>query len=63
MERRCSRIINFKHVNLLRVFAMNKESMFWMVVTMTALAALAYLLGQSYGNPPFSTADDRHALA
>lgn len=42
---------------------MNKESIFWMVVTMTALAALAYLLGQSDGNPPFSTADDRHALA
>tara|TARA_Y200000002_G_C22225338_1_gene473257 strand:- start:45 stop:575 length:531 start_codon:yes stop_codon:yes gene_type:complete len=42
---------------------MNKESIFWMVVTMTALAAMAYLLGQSDGNPPFSTADDRHALA
>ena len=42
---------------------MNKESMFWLVVTLTALAALGFLLGESDGSPPFSTADERHALA
>ena len=42
---------------------MNKESIFWLIVTLTALAALGFLLGESDGSPPFSTADERHALA
>ncbi|MEL0267465.1 MAG: hypothetical protein VW945_08200 [Candidatus Poseidoniales archaeon] len=42
---------------------MNKESMFWLLVTISALAAMGFLLGQSDGEPPFSTADERHALA
>jgi len=42
---------------------MNKESIFWLVITLTALAALGFLLGQSDGSPPFNTADKRHALA
>ena len=42
---------------------MNKESLFWLLVTVGALAALGFLLGQSDGEPPFNTADERHALA
>ena len=42
---------------------MNKESLFWLVVTLTALGGLAFLLGVSDGEPPFNTADERHALA
>ncbi|MAF93028.1 hypothetical protein CMO85_00005, partial [Candidatus Woesearchaeota archaeon] len=42
---------------------MNKESLFWLVLTLTALAGMGFLLGQSDGGPPFSTADERHALA
>ena len=42
---------------------MNKESLFWLVVTLAALGGLAYLLGVSDGEPPFNTADERHALA
>ncbi|MGB1485154.1 MAG: hypothetical protein ACPG9E_04095, partial [Poseidonia sp.] len=42
---------------------MNKESLFWLLVTVGALAALGFLLGQSDGEPPFNTADKRHALA
>jgi len=45
------------------VIDMNKESMFWLLVTLSALAAMGFLLGQSDGEPPFSTADERHALA
>ncbi|MEC8416102.1 MAG: hypothetical protein VXZ04_05590 [Candidatus Thermoplasmatota archaeon] len=42
---------------------MNKESIFWLIVTLSALAALGFLLGESDGDPPFNTADERHALA
>ena len=42
---------------------MNKESVFWLVITLSALAALGFLLGESDGSPPFSTADERHSLA
>lgn len=42
---------------------MNKETLFWLVVTIAALAAIGLLLGESDGEPPFSTADKRHALA
>ena len=42
---------------------MNKESLFWLVVTLAALGGLGYLLGVSDGEPPFNTADERHALA
>ena len=42
---------------------MNKETLFWLVVTVGALAALGFLLGESDGGPLFSTADERHALA
>ena len=42
---------------------MNKETLFWLVFTLTAIAALGFLLGQSDGEPPFNTADERHALA
>ncbi len=42
---------------------MNKESIFWLIITLAALAALGFLLGESDGSPPFNTADERHALA
>ena len=42
---------------------MNKESLFWLLVTLSALAALGYLLGQSDGQPLYNSADERHALA
>ena len=42
---------------------MNKETLFWLIVTVSALAALGFLLGESDGGPLFSTADERHALA
>ena len=42
---------------------MNKESIFWLVITVAALSGLGILLGQSDGSPPFNTADERHALA
>lgn len=45
------------------VMSMNKETIFWMLVTITALASIGFLLGESDGDPPFSTADERHALA
>ena len=41
----------------------NKESIFWLVITFAALSGLGFLLGQSDGSPPFNTADERHALA
>jgi len=41
----------------------NKESLFWLVLTLAALAGMGFLLGQSDGGPLFSTADERHALA
>ena len=42
---------------------MNKESLVWLLITLGALAAMGFLLGQSDGEPPFNTADERHALA
>lgn len=42
---------------------MNKESLFWLVVTVSALAALGFLLGQSDGEPLHNTAEERHAIA
>jgi hypothetical protein len=42
---------------------MNKETLFWLIVTLAALSTLGILLGQSDGGPLFSTADERHALA
>ena len=42
---------------------MNKETLFWALVTLSALAALGYLLGQSDGQPLYNSADERHALA
>ena len=33
---------------------MNKESIFWLIVTLSALAALGFLLGESDGDPPFN---------
>ena len=42
---------------------MNKETLFWSLVTLSALAALGYLLGQSDGEPLFNTADERHSIA
>ena len=45
------------------VIGMNKETIFWFVVTIGALATIGFLLGESDGSPPFSTADERHALA
>ena len=42
---------------------MNKESLFWLVITVSALVGLGFLLGQSDGGPLYSTADERHALA
>ncbi len=42
---------------------MNKESLFWLVITLSSLAALGFLLGQSDGEPPFNSADERHAIA
>ena len=42
---------------------MNKETLFWLVFTLTAIAALGFLLGQSDGEPPFNTADDERPFA
>lgn len=42
---------------------MNKESLFWLLVTISAIAAMGYLLGQSDGEPLYNTADERHAIA
>ena len=42
---------------------MNKETLFWLIVTFSALAAMGVLLGQSDGEPPFNTAEKRHAIA
>ena len=42
---------------------MNLETIFWMIITISALGAIGFLLGESDGEPPFSTADERHALA
>ncbi len=42
---------------------MNKESIFWLVITLSALAALGFILGESDGSPPFNSADERHSLA
>lgn len=42
---------------------MNKEMLFWLVVTLSASAALGYLLGQSDGEPLSNTATERHAVA
>jgi hypothetical protein len=42
---------------------MNKETLFWALVTLSALAALGFLLGQSDGQPLYNSADERHAVA
>jgi len=42
---------------------MNKETLFWLVVTVGALAALGFLLGESDGEPLYNSADERHAIA
>ena len=42
---------------------MNKETLFWLLVTLSALATMGILLGESDGDPLYNSADDRHSLA
>lgn len=42
---------------------MNKETLFWLLVTLSALATMGVLLGESDGDPLYNSADDRHAIA
>lgn len=42
---------------------MKSDTLFWLMVTLGALIALAFVLGESDGGPLSSTADERHQLA
>jgi len=42
---------------------MNGETIFWLIVTLSAVSALGFMLGESDGEPPFNSADERHAIA
>jgi len=41
---------------------MNGETIFWLIVTLSAVSALGFMLGESDGEPPFNSADERMRL-